>query len=78
MSKAKDNKGADRQVSTEYVGASIDAPDILTHDDFELVNNGLPPQKYDAFLLFHDTDIDLATKILETLESSYRLKVIAH
>lgn len=43
---------------------------MLTYDDQKLIQQGLLPQQYDAFLLFADEDIDFATEIIENLETN--------
>lgn len=52
-----------------------DNKDIITMDDFERNKLGLPPQTYDAFVLFADSDIDFATELIETMEKHYNLKL---
>lgn len=44
--------------------------DVLTVADATLAQKGLPPQQYDAFLLFADEDIDFGTEILEKMEDA--------
>lgn len=53
----------------------IDDKDIITFDDYERKTAGLPPQTYDAFVLFDDDDIGFATDIIQTLEGQYNLKL---
>ncbi|XP_056649207.1 myeloid differentiation primary response protein MyD88 [Diorhabda sublineata] len=53
----------------------IDDKDIITFDDYERKTAGLPPQTYDAFVLFDDDDIGFATDIIQTLEGQYSLKL---
>ena len=48
--------------------------EILTIDDAILSDQGLPPQQYDAFVLFADEDVDFATEIIEKMEE-FGLKV---
>lgn len=48
---------------------------ILTVDDVTRINQGLEPQKYDAFVLFADEDIDFATMLIDTMEKQYHLKL---
>lgn len=43
---------------------------ILTKDDVLRAQKGLSPQKYDAFLLFADADINYAVEILSRLEDN--------
>lgn len=50
--------------------------ELLTHDDAIRRQNGLPPQRYHAYVLFDENDIDLATEILTKMETVYGLKVI--
>lgn len=47
---------------------------ILTTSDILLVEQGLPPATFDAFILFHDEDIEFATTLVEKLEG-YGLRV---
>lgn len=47
---------------------------ILTRDDVMRINEGLEPQRYDAFVLFADDDIDFATELIENMEKNYNLK----
>lgn len=44
---------------------------ILTNDDVFRAKQGLPPQIYDAFLLFADEDIEFATEVVERLEENH-------
>lgn len=56
---------------------AFDESDLLTHDDLQQAQMGLPPQRYDAYLLFDsDNDINFATEILTKMEQEYGLKVI--
>lgn len=48
---------------------------ILTIDDVTNVEKGLPLQNYDAFVLFDDDDIVVATELIEKLEKEYKLKL---
>ncbi|XP_037954264.1 myeloid differentiation primary response protein MyD88-like [Teleopsis dalmanni] len=45
-------------------------PNILTKDDVLRAQKGLPPQKYDAFVLFADADINYAIEMLAKLEEN--------
>ncbi|XP_055920412.1 myeloid differentiation primary response protein MyD88 [Eupeodes corollae] len=42
--------------------------DILTSEDVQNAQIGLPPQKYDAFVLFADEDYEFATELISRLE----------
>lgn len=42
--------------------------DILTVHDVDRSSQNLPPQIYDAFILFADEDIDFATELIERME----------
>ncbi|CAG9860093.1 unnamed protein product [Phyllotreta striolata] len=53
----------------------FDDKDIITYDDAERKKAGLPPEMYDAFVLFDDDDIDFATEIIKTMEGQYNLKL---
>lgn len=80
LAKQKENKIADSHVKTtetnEYPGLLNDT-ELLTHDDVARANVGLPPQRYNAYLLFDsDNDINFATEILTKMETEYKLKVI--
>lgn len=44
---------------------------ILTNDDVQNALQGLPPQKYDAFLLFADEDYNFAMEIITRLEADH-------
>ncbi|KAJ6641411.1 Myeloid differentiation primary response protein MyD88 [Pseudolycoriella hygida] len=46
----------------------IPSQDCLTLDDVLLSAKKLPPQRYDAFILFADNDIDFATEMIEKVE----------
>lgn len=62
----------------KYLTNGINAADesnILTSTDILLAERGLPPAKYDAFILFHNEDIEFATLLVEKLEG-YGLTVI--
>ncbi|CAH1985728.1 unnamed protein product [Acanthoscelides obtectus] len=54
----------------------IDDKDVLTYDDVLRKKSGLPPQIYDAFVLFAEDDIDFAGLLVETLERQYNLKLV--
>lgn len=41
---------------------------ILTTSDVLMAERGLPPTTYDAYLLFHDEDIEFATNVVEKME----------
>lgn len=62
-------------VSTDYAGTYEEANEPLTIDDVRNARNGGSLQRYHAFLLFDDEDIDVATEILNKLETVYKLKV---
>lgn len=47
----------------------IDESNCFTYSDIELAHKGLPPAKYDAFVLFDPDDIEFATELLQKLES---------
>ncbi|CAG9826820.1 unnamed protein product [Diabrotica balteata] len=53
----------------------IDDKDIITHDDTERKSLGLPPQTYDAFVMFSDDDINFAIEIINKLEVQYKMKL---
>ncbi|XP_028128702.2 myeloid differentiation primary response protein MyD88 [Diabrotica virgifera virgifera] len=53
----------------------IDDKDIITHDDAERKSLGLPPQTYDAFVMFSDDDINFAIEIINKLEVQYKMKL---
>lgn len=53
----------------------IDDRDIITYDDAERKREGLPPQTYDAFVLFDEDDIGFATDIVNTMEAQYNMKL---
>lgn len=40
----------------------------LTVDDVALAEKNLPPQQYDAFILFDDKDIEFANEMIEKVE----------
>lgn len=42
---------------------------LLTVDDLRLAQEGLPPQQYDAFVVFAEEDINFATKMIEEMEN---------
>lgn len=52
-------------------------PNILTTDDVNRADKGLPPQKYDAFVLYADADLNYVSEMLTKLEDSteYNFKV---
>lgn len=41
---------------------------ILTAADVLMAERGLPPTIYDAYLLFHDEDIEFATTIVDKMQ----------
>lgn len=41
---------------------------VLTTTDVQMAERGLPPTTYDAYLLFHDEDIEFATNVVEKME----------
>lgn len=51
--------------------------EILTHEDMERQRMGLGPQIYHAFVLFVDEDIDFASRLMDTMENEYNLKLCA-
>lgn len=53
---------------------TIDETTILTLSDVVLTEQGLPPTTFDAFILFHNDDIEFATMLIEKLEA-FGLKV---
>lgn len=80
ISKQKQNKSVDNQSKTLEIKECpgfVDESELLTRDDVERANSGLPVQRYDAYLLFDsDNDINFATEILTKMEGEYNLKVI--
>lgn len=78
VSKLKERKGVNNQTKPYETNECpvIDESNILTHDDIASAKRGLPPQRYDAYLLFDNDDINFATQIQDVLESNYGLKVI--
>lgn len=44
--------------------------------DVHRLEQGLEPQRYDAFMLFAEEDQDFAMQILDRMESDYGLKVL--
>lgn len=62
------NKDANSQLhQIENEGNSRCDSNVLTFDDRALQYQGKGPQKYHAFLLFDDSDINFATQILDEL-----------
>lgn len=50
--------------------------EILTHNDLDLVRNGLAPQQYDAFILHAEEDGHYVEEMISKLENSeYHFKV---
>lgn len=48
--------------------------DIITDHDVDNYDNGLPPQEYDAFVLFADDDRDFVIELIDNLETiGYRV-----
>lgn len=41
---------------------------LLTGDDVKLAERGLPPQQYNAFVLYADEDVEFASKLIERME----------
>uniref|UniRef100_A0A1A9Z7N6 TIR domain-containing protein n=1 Tax=Glossina pallidipes TaxID=7398 RepID=A0A1A9Z7N6_GLOPL len=56
---------------------SVSNTKILTKDDVVRAQNNLPPQTYDAFVLFAEKDINYAVEMIDKLEnnSDYNLKL---
>lgn len=78
MAKLKESKSGDSQTKTLEMKEcpAFDESELLTHDDLHRAKMGLPPQRYDAYLLFDsDNDINFATEILTKMETEYNLKV---
>lgn len=77
-SKLRQSNTIDNQAKTfeNVESTQIDDPNILTRDDVKLAKEGLPPQRYDAYLLFDPSDINFALQIIERMEEDYGLKVI--
>lgn len=67
----KSDDNVDMQPSSAYddFGHGSD-PNILTNADVIRAQKGLPPQKYDAFVLYSDADINYATEMLTKLEDN--------
>ncbi|XP_031640845.1 myeloid differentiation primary response protein MyD88 [Contarinia nasturtii] len=76
LSKPGESEGFANQ-SSEYKERTLfDESELLTHDDIARAKMGLPPQRYDAYLLFDsDHDIDFATQIIDRMETEYKLKL---
>lgn len=79
VSKSKESKGVNNQAKpgqlyNEYPVS--DESNLLTRDDIARRKQNLPPQHYDAYLLFDEDDINFATQVLDKLETEYGLKVI--
>lgn len=47
----------------------------LFSDDLKASESGCPLPRYNAFLLFHDADIQSAYTVVQKLETDYKLKV---
>lgn len=78
MAKLKESQSGDKQTKTLEMKEcpAFDESELLTHDDLHRARMGLPPQRYDAYLLFDsDNDINFATEILTKMETEYSLKV---
>nr|BBG28459.1 adaptor protein Myd88 [Gryllus bimaculatus] len=60
--------------SASDVDADLDR-EILTRDDVLRLEQGLPPQRYNAYLLYADADEEFAVKIIEEMENKYNLKL---
>lgn len=43
--------------------------DLITHQDLERSEKGLPLQSYDAFVIYDDKDVEFATELVEKCES---------
>lgn len=69
----EDIKGYDEKLVIHDILQSEET--ILTVDDITRINQGLEPQRYDAFVLFADEDIDFATMLIDTMEKQYHLKL---
>uniref|UniRef100_A0A1A9UXI7 TIR domain-containing protein n=1 Tax=Glossina austeni TaxID=7395 RepID=A0A1A9UXI7_GLOAU len=69
----KKNKSVDVNNQLE----SVSNTKILTKDDVVRAQNNLPPQTYDAFVLFAEKDINYAVEMIDKLEnnSDYNLKL---
>lgn len=79
VSKSKESKGVNNQAKPgqQYNEFPVsDESNLLTRDDITLHKQNLPPQHYDAYLLFDEDDINFATQVLEKMETEYDLKVI--
>lgn len=70
------NKGTKALKRPISVDASVlNDMNILTAADVLMAERGLPPTIYDAYLLFHDEDIEFATTLAERMQE-YGLMVI--
>lgn len=78
ITKLKNRQDLVNQVRTVEINEcpQFDESDIITNEDCSRAQMGLPPQRYDAYLLFDNFDIHFATEILTKMETEYDLKVI--
>lgn len=72
----ENNSDVNHNSTNEYKGnlCDVDESSLLTLQDIILAKQGLPPQKYDAYVLFANEDINFATEIIEKMED-FGLKV---
>lgn len=54
--------------SYELVKADLDN-DILTNQDSDCIEKGQPLKNYDAFVIYHDDDIDFASTLIENCKN---------
>lgn len=65
----------------ENPSGSVEPPEkfrfeIITKDDEVLHKTGKSePQRYDAFVLFADADINFASKLMDNMENDYKLRL---
>ncbi|XP_055837535.1 myeloid differentiation primary response protein MyD88 [Episyrphus balteatus] len=57
--------------SKDMCGNFTPDQDILTNDDVQNAMQGLPPQMYDAFVLFADEDYNFAMELITRLEEKH-------
>lgn len=62
-------------VTTRNDVTAVEDYEIITFEDQQLAELSLPPQKYDAFVLFAEEDMDFVNQLINRLEQQY-LKVV--
>lgn len=68
--KSKARQNEPNTASTIDSNSNIDESNLLTMQDVALARQGMPPQHYDAYVLFAEQDINFASQVIDKMECS--------